>query len=482
MRSSAGDSPGELDDRLASDERYRLLVERVKVIAWEADPGTFTFTFVSGQAKAITGYSPEEWLSPGFWSAHLHPEDRERAVQFCLSATAAGRAHEFEYRLMKADGTFVWLRDVVSVEVRDGKPTRLFGVMIDVTDRLNADQALRESEMRYRSVVDSLAEGVVIMDDHGVITACNGAAERIFQARAADIIGVPLSSPSWVCLREDGAKFPHDEFPAVITNRTGVPQSNVIMGVTQRSGEVAWISINTQPIVGPDNRLPCAVVASFHDITERRRSEERQRLLMQELDHRVKNNLASVLSIAEQTVAASKSLSEFRESFSSRIGAMARAHEALAASHWEAVDVEATSRLVLGAFADPPSQRVLLRGPKVRVPSPVTIPLALTLHELLTNAVKHGSLSNGSGTVALGWERDGDMLRISWRESGGPSVKANPKPGVGTQLIDGLIRYQLHGSLRLRHEAAGLQCEMCIPLRPNAAKNEPDPVKRPGPE
>src|SRR6266851_4679205 len=125
--------------------RFRDLVNSVEGIVWEADATTFQFSFVSAQAERILGYPVERWLSePTFWKDHLHPDDREWAVTFWVKATSEKRDHDFEYRMIAADGSLVWLRDIVTVVVERDRPTRLRGVMIDITERKRADYLTRQ--------------------------------------------------------------------------------------------------------------------------------------------------------------------------------------------------------------------------------------------------------------------------------------------------------------------------------------------------
>jgi two-component system cell cycle sensor histidine kinase/response regulator CckA len=121
---------------------YSSLVNSLDGIIWEADPETFQFVFVSKQAERILGYPVERWLSdPDFWPSHIHPDDAAWAVAFCSHATAEGRSHQFEYRMIAADGRVVWLRDVVTVVLEEGRPVRLRGVMMDVTERRRFDES-----------------------------------------------------------------------------------------------------------------------------------------------------------------------------------------------------------------------------------------------------------------------------------------------------------------------------------------------------
>src|SRR6516164_7351370 len=135
-------------EAVAAQERFRSLVDSIEGIVWEADARTFAYSFVSEQAERILGYPKQRWLTePTFWKDHLHPEDRDWAVQFCLEGIAQKRSHDFEYRMIAAEGRVVWLRDIVTVVVEDGRASRLRGVMVDITRRKQAEEALRRSEV-----------------------------------------------------------------------------------------------------------------------------------------------------------------------------------------------------------------------------------------------------------------------------------------------------------------------------------------------
>ncbi len=153
--------------RKATRMSYEGLVASLDGIVWESDARTFQFTFLSQQAERLLGYPVGDWLAPGFWARHVHPDDREWAVEFCKRATTERRSHDFEYRMVAKDGRTVWLRDIVSVVVEDGEATRLRGVMIDISDAKKAEAALRESEELHRFLTESSNELVALIDADG---------------------------------------------------------------------------------------------------------------------------------------------------------------------------------------------------------------------------------------------------------------------------------------------------------------------------
>jgi len=142
-------------------EQYRTLVESTRAILWEGDPVSFRFTFVSQEAETLLGYPVSRWCEePRFWVEHMHPEDREWAPVYCERASAEGRQHTFDYRMIAADGRVVWLRDVVSVLREQGKPVKLVGIMVDITASKQTEFALRESEARLRAISSNLPGGL----------------------------------------------------------------------------------------------------------------------------------------------------------------------------------------------------------------------------------------------------------------------------------------------------------------------------------
>lgn len=163
-----------------SQQQYEQLVNSLDGIVWEGDAQTFEFSFVSQQAERILGYPVERWVSePAFWQDHIHPADRDWAVNYCALATAEKRAHEFEYRMFAADGRLVWLRDIVTIVVEDDKPKLLRGLMIDITERKQIDEALREREEQYRSIFEASLDGLFINSLDGRIVDVNPAGARM---------------------------------------------------------------------------------------------------------------------------------------------------------------------------------------------------------------------------------------------------------------------------------------------------------------
>jgi PAS domain S-box-containing protein len=175
-----------------SRQQYEDLVNSIDGIVWEAECESARFTFVSQQAERLLGYPTSRWLTdPTFWVDHMHPDDRGWAPGYCASATAEMRPHEFEYRMIAADGRIVWLRDIVTVVVEANRPVKLRGVMVDVTEKKQAEEDLRAQEEQYRSIFEATSDGVMITDlDSERVVAANPASDRMHGYPDGGMIGL----------------------------------------------------------------------------------------------------------------------------------------------------------------------------------------------------------------------------------------------------------------------------------------------------
>jgi signal transduction histidine kinase/DNA-binding response OmpR family regulator len=203
------------------------------------------------------------------------------------------------------------------------------------------------------------------------------------------------------------------------------------------------------------------------DITERKAAEARQTLLLAEVDHRAKNTLANVQSIAVQTLRYTQDPATFAQTFVARIHALSRAHELLTASAWQGADLMDVIRRTLGVHLPTGEQeRVSLTGPSVRLGPNAAVTVNMAFHELATNATKYGALSTADGRVEVAWSLDGDhqQIIINWREMGGPSVTPPPRRGFGSRLLEQGLPRELGGRVDLHFLSEGLHCALHLPL------------------
>jgi two-component sensor histidine kinase len=200
------------------------------------------------------------------------------------------------------------------------------------------------------------------------------------------------------------------------------------------------------------------------DVTARKRAEEHQRMLIAELDHRVKNVLATVSAVASRTQDESLSGAEFGARLAGRIQSMAATHELLSGKQWRGISVRELVRRELAAYMA--ESNTDLSGPDVTLSPEAGRTLSMVLHELTTNAAKHGALSTDDGLVSVRWHRAwnaGAGLCIEWREAGGPAVQPPQRSSFGTEVIRNLIPYELGGTVDLAFTAEGVRCVVSIP-------------------
>jgi two-component system CheB/CheR fusion protein len=185
-------------------------------------------------------------------------------------------------------------------------------------------------------------------------------------------------------------------------------------------------------------------------------------MLMQELNHRVKNALAVVQALASQTLASSTSLEEFGTAFEGRLSAYARCHGLLLGHEWTSANL---MELVRDATQAVDSGRVTAKGPDIEIPPRKALSIYLVLHELLTNASKYGALSKDGGSVAVDWHRKNkNIIRLVWRERGGPPVTPPEHKGYGSTLVQQIAEYELDGDCDLQFDPEGLRCQLTFPF------------------
>lgn len=336
-----------------------------------------------------------------------------------------------------------------------------FNDMADaITERHNTlQQEIEMRAARYRTLVEHAPEAIVVLDaENGTFVDVNQNACQLFKMSREELARTdPVSqSPEF---QPSGARS------------------------DEAAGEVIRAAINGEAPVfewthldALGNEIPCEVRlirlpssegilvrGSVTDISERKANEERQKMMLRELDHRVKNNLAIVQALFDQSLNDAQSLAECQAAFSGRIQAMAKTHEALAAEHWVGVDLDTTLRMVLDPYLAQ-RDRIRMSGSEVSLTSRMANPFGLAVHELATNAAKYGALSNGTGRVEVTWSRlEDDSIRLHWIERDGPEVAPPTEPGLGLRLVKGLVEHQLGGQVDLRFEAQGLTCNMILP-------------------
>jgi len=226
-----------------------------------------------------------------------------------------------------------------------------------------------------------------------------------------------------------------------------------------------------QPISGRPGQEASGVFVQGHDVTEQYRAEEHQKLLINELNHRVKNTLSIVQALAMQSFADGSDPTTSRQTFDARLNALSAAHNLLTLQNWEGAGLIETVRASVSATAGANVSRFTIEGPDISLPAQTAVSLAMVIHELCTNAIKYGALSNESGTVDVGWtaeKADTGMVALDfvWTEDGGPRVEAPDRRGFGTRLIERGLSAELRSKVTMEFRPEGLRCTILAQLTP----------------
>jgi len=319
---------------------------------------------------------------------------------------------------------------------------------------------ISKSEKRMRAIVNTVVDGIITIDDRGTIESLNPAAARVFCYSPEELVGRNVKTLVPDFYGGEGDRGLHDYV------RTGQSEKNrfwrEVMG-TRKDGSTVPVELAVSDMQVLGKRMFTGVV---RDITERKRAEEHQELLIAELDHRVKNVLAQVIVVATSTGQASRSINDFVRALDGRIQSMAAAHTLLSRSGWQNVGLDVLVRNQLAAYMT--DANITISGPAVMLASTEIQAVARVLHELATNAAKYGALSSADGRVSLSWDHrsngNAKQLILLWRELDGPPVPSNVQPSYGTNLIRNLIPHELGGTVELLFAKAGVSCRIEIPI------------------
>jgi PAS domain S-box-containing protein len=253
------------DDKLKlASEKFQDLVNSTGGIVWEADATTFNFNYVSQEAERLLGYPIEDWYKEGFWGNHLHPDDKEGTIKFCISQTKQMKDHDFTYRFRAKKGNYVWLRDIVTVVPENGKPKWLRGVMFDISYQKITEQLLQESEEKYRGLVENSPDAIVIYVDEKIVFINNEGLKMLDTNDKTEIIGKSV------------LQFVHpDHIPSVMQRMDDVTKDNNISTfVEERFITVKGIPFDVElkaiPIIFEQKS---GVQVIVHNITKRKQVE-----------------------------------------------------------------------------------------------------------------------------------------------------------------------------------------------------------------
>jgi len=432
-----------------SEERFRLLSETAPVMLWMSDSDG-SCLHLNQLLRAFWGVENEN-LAEFDWQSTMHPDDRDAISRAMLRGISARKSVTVEGRYLNAQGSYRLLSTNAQPRFSPtGEFLGMIGVNVDITEQREAETALRESEERLRV---ALAAGRMGTWRYDLRTGA-----QWWDARQYELFGIdPTVSPSRDLFLS--IVHPEDAGKVGLDPQAFPPQGSFLdseFRILRPDGSVRWITAHS--VTRHDTNGPADMIGVNFDITQQKESEEDLRLLLAELNHRVKNTLAVVQAIAHQTFRNGDASDAARRAFEGRLIALSTAHDLLTQSNWESAslrDIAADTFVSQGADG----RRLFLDGPDIHLAPKQALALALALHELCTNAVKYGALSNEAGRIDIRWARkSGRALNIEWTETGGPAVSVPERRGFGSRLIEQSLARDLDARVKLDFHPAGVRC------------------------
>lgn len=453
---------GVLSDVTARREAVELVRSnetRMRLAQEASGVGTYEWDFVSGQLT----WSREMYALYGLdtavegaaiypaWLETLHPDDRERADAETRGFLDRLDPFEILFRVVRPDGYVRWIHGRGRVERDpDGNPLAMRGVNIDVTERRRGEEALLESERMKAAILEAAMDPIVTIDGGSRVVEWNAAAEATFGYSRREAIGADMADLIMPAETRE-------------RHRAGMRRHLAVGG-----GDIIGRRVEVEAVHADGRRIPVELAVSaieiggephftayLRDIGARRAFERGQRLMINELNHRVKNTLALVQAISSQTLRHGQVSQDVQRAFESRLIALSGAHDVLTRESWASVDLLDLVKSSLAPHVVGEG-RVRVTGQPIRLKPKTGVLVALALHELATNALKYGALSAPSGSIEIEWTVTDGRFRLVWRERGGPVVSAPSQRGFGSRLIEQALAAEIAGDSRILFEPDGV--------------------------
>ncbi len=415
---------------------------------------------------------PDQFLGKTAYEV-LPAERAEQCMKHVTLALDTRTVQRYEFKTDRSGRSRWW-----EVRVSPSDADDVLLVLRDVTEARSARSLVRDLQQRRELIFNFAPVGILFLEPDFTVIEWNPGAQQILGYSAAEIVGKSGN----VFIPEIDRPYVSKIWERLLRDRQMVRGSNQNVTSDGRIVDCEWYNA---PLLDPEGKV-FAVLSIVEDVSERRTAERRQQLMLSELDHRVKNNLATIMSLAQQTGRSTNSFEEFRVAFMGRLRALDRMHSELTRTKWEGAPLGAIAAKTLRTFSLS-REAYLVDGPSVMLPPKYAQAITLTIHELATNAAKHGAFRDVGGRVELTWsvenaeclgapseeQRDASggsrsesrsTLWITWQESGGPAVRPPDRRGFGSVLIDGMIRHELRGEVVTSYSASGVRCVMRVPM------------------
>jgi PAS domain S-box-containing protein len=407
------------------------------------------------------GYSADEYIGQPIARFHA---DEQRIADILTRLSAGEKLDKYPARLKAKDGSIRHVLISSSVCFQNGEFVNTRCFTLDVTDKIKAETELREAQERLAVTYENVPAGVAECDLQGRFIRVNEAFETISGYTKKELLSLTFFD---VTHPDDLAREQSDYADQV---KGVVKRYATLKRYVRKDGGVIWVEVTSSTVRDSDGSFGYSV-RMVQDITERKLAEEQKKLLLNELNHRVKNTLATVQALAAHTVRGAASAEDFQKRFEPRLMALSAAHDRLTRNDWtgsnlaDIVREEMEAHKGAGTFA--------ISGPAVILAPRASLAISMALHELATNALKYGALSVSRGRVAISWRIKYDLsrpatLEISWRESGGPTVAAPTNQGFGSRLLKATAA-ELKGALTSEWKPKGLRWALTFPLEPDSS-------------
>jgi len=437
------------DSVRTGQQRFRALADNMAQLAWMADAAGSVF-WLNQRWFDYTGTALEQMAGSGWTTVH-HPDHVDRVVGKLQKCFESGEIWEDTFPLRRADGSYNWFLSH-AMPIRDDRSRVEFwcGTSTDITEQRHAGIRLRQKAR----LIELSHEAILIWDRESGIVSWNRGCVELYGYEGSEAIGAVSHD-----LLKTRLPMSRDEFENHLEREGG--WTGELLHIAKDGSEV-WVDSRQEMIeVGGRN----VVLESNRDIGERRRADEIRNLLIGELNHRVKNMLAIVQSVAGQTARNSADVEQFIVRFNGRLQSLSSAHSVLTDAFWLGAGLRELIQSQLAVTVGD-SHAVMLAGEDVFLPPQTALQLTLLVYELATNALLHGALSRGAGQVAISWQVTHEAsaaLQLTWAESGGPLVAPPTTRGFGLTLIERSAR--LPGfDAQLLFEPGGVTCRITLPL------------------
>ena len=426
-------------------------------------------SYISDGVERLTGYSAREFLSgQRAWAYIVHPDDLPDLVETVRRGVEDGGYFAADYRILTRLSEVRWIQER-GMAVRDGggAPLYLEGFVLDITQQKEAEQRLRESRRELADLADAMPALIAFVD--------SDERYRFANRTYLDWSGVEPDEMLGRTVREVvGSRIYEEIRPHILTAMTGEKVQYEGFSPTLPSGEPdqdgpgRYYDVSFIPRTAGDGMVD-GFYSLAADVTRRRRAEDAQKLLVAELQHRTRNLLAVVQSISSKTMQGCASLEQFAHEFNDRLKVLGRVQNLLSQGD-ERVSLSDIVSAELAAHGVAGSDRVRAEGPVVHLPSQAVQVLSLALHELATNAMKHGALAQDQAALSVSWdmtEANGRRwLVVRWQEEGVMLPPGPPpaKRGFGRYLIEQALPYDLGAATEFGFASDGIRCEIRLPL------------------